>query len=330
MQRFCDSKSCLRLGRAFYSAQTMSNNLGFTLTADSMIHFADATWPCLVMTFLAYAGNTCYPIFLRVIIWLTHKAIPKKSSLQEPLRFLLDHPRRCYTLLFPGRVTWILFGTLLILNFLDALFIIVLDLHNPAVTSLSPGSRAVTALFQAASSRHTGIAVFNLANVNPAVQFSLLVTMYIAAFPIAISIRTSNTYEKRSISKYLSNIIPEDSQSSRHYLINHLQNQLSFDLWYLILGIFCITIAEASQVADVKQPAFTVFAIFFEVASAYANVGLSLGTANSLTSLSGDFNTFSKLVICAMMIRGRHRGLPYTMDRAIVLPSDELEVEDKD
>lgn len=26
-----------------------------------------------------------------------------------------------------------------------------------------------------------------------------------------------------------------------------------------------------------------------------------------------------------MMIRGRHRGLPYKLDRAIVLPSDRLE-----
>lgn len=41
-------------------------------------------------------------------------------------------------------------------------------------------------------------------------------------------------------------------------------------------------------------------------------------------SLSGKFNTFSKLVICAMMIRGRHRGLPYKLDRAILLPSEQL------
>lgn len=42
-----------------------------------------------------------------------------------------------------------------------------------------------------------------------------------------------------------------------------------------------------------------------------------------MTSLSGQFTTFSKVVICAMMIRGRHRGLPYAMDRAVILPGDE-------
>jgi Trk-type K+ transport system membrane component len=42
------------------------------------------------------------------------------------------------------------------------------------------------------------------------------------------------------------------------------------------------------------------------------------------TSLSGEFTVFSKLVICAMMIRGRHRGLPYQLDRAILLPDERL------
>jgi hypothetical protein len=43
-----------------------------------------------------------------------------------------------------------------------------------------------------------------------------------------------------------------------------------------------------------------------------------------MTSLCGHFTVFSKLVICVTMIRGRHRGLPYALDRAITLPSDRL------
>lgn len=55
------------------------------------------------------------------------------------------------------------------------------------------------------------------------------------------------------------------------------------------------------------------------------NVGLSLGHPAVMTSLCGQFTTFSKLVICAMMIRGRHRALPYSIDRAIMLPHEEGE-----
>jgi Trk-type K+ transport system membrane component len=68
-----------------------------------------------------------------------------------------------------------------------------------------------------------------------------------------------------------------------------------------------------------------VWSVFFEVVSAYGNVGLSLGHPMNLTSLCGHFNVFSKLIICAMMIRGRHRGLPYALDRAITLPNERSE-----
>ncbi|KAJ5478831.1 hypothetical protein N7530_004340 [Penicillium desertorum] len=313
----------------FYSAQTMVDNLGFTLTPDSMISFQDATFPMILMSFLAFAGHTCYPCLLRLIIWIFYKLCPEKSSLKDPLRFLLDHPRRCYTLLFPSGPTWILFGILLVMNSVDVILIIVLDLNNPAVNNLAPGPRVLAAIFQAASARHTGTATFNLADVSPAVQISLVVMMYIAIFPIAISIRASNVYEERTLGVYGTEG-HIDEHDGRSYIINHIQNQLTFDLWYIFLGCFCICVAEAGKIADTSIPAFSVFSVLFEVVSAYANVGLSLGYPTVSTSLSGEFTVFSKLVVCAVMIRGRHRGLPYKLDRAIVLPSDRLEEDHRD
>lgn len=325
---------------AFYSAQTMVDNLGLTLTPDSMITFRDATWPMLVMSFLAFAGNTFYPVFLRLLIWTIYKVAPVTSSLKESLQFLLDHPRRCYTLLFPSTATWILASILFALNFIDTLLIVVLDLDNPEVNVLPVGARILAALFQSASSRHTGTSTFNLAAVNPAVQFSLLVMMYISIYPIAISIRMSESYEEKSVGIYGADENLDEQKGSKTYLISHLRNQLSFDLWYIFLGVFCICIAESDRIMSredwvslvslmsskrdmlTHQQAFSVFAIFFEVVSAYGNVGLSLGHPSNLTSLSGHFSTFGKLVICAMMLRGRHRGLPYALDRAINLPHD--------
>jgi Cation transport protein len=38
--------------------------------------------------------------------------------------------------------------------------------------------------------------------------------------------------------------------------------------------------------------------------------------------MSGAFSVLSKLVVIAVMIRGRHRGLPVAIDRAIVLPQE--------
>ncbi|KAJ4127711.1 hypothetical protein NW768_007983 [Fusarium equiseti] len=269
----------------FYSAQTMVDNLGFTLTPDSMISFRDAKWPMILMSFLAFAGNTLYPVFLRLTIWTMSKVTPKNSTTQESLTFLLNHPRRCYTLLFPSGPTWILFGIIFALNFIDILLIIILDLNNPEVSSMPLSARIPAAIFQAASARHTGAATFNLANVNPAVQLSLLVMMYIAVFPIAISIRASNAYEEKSLGLW-EHDQSLNEQNSKSYLMTHMKNQLGFDL--------C------------------------------GNVGLSLGYPTVATSLCGMFGVFGKVVICFMMIRGRHRGLPYALDRAIMLPTGQV------
>ncbi|KAL2758874.1 hypothetical protein ACRALDRAFT_2052263, partial [Sodiomyces alcalophilus JCM 7366] len=307
---------------AIYSAQTMFNNLGLTLTPDSMMTFRDATWPMIVMTLLAFAGNTCYPVFLRLIIWISSKFVPRESVTGETLRFLLDHPRRCYTLLFPSRPTWVLFGIVVLLNFIDVTLIITLDLDNPAVNTLPMGPRILAALFQAASARHTGTSSYSLADMNPAVQFSLLAMMYVAVFPIAISVRASNTYEEQSLGIYIDDEVPVDESNGRKYVLMHIRNQLSFDMWYIFLGTFIICAVESTRIMDGTDPGFAVFPIFFEVMSAYGNVGLSLGHPAVSTSLSGQFRLASKLVICALMIRGRHRWLPYALDRAIMLPNE--------
>lgn len=204
------------------------------------------------MSFLAYAGNTLYPCFLRLVIWIMFKLVPGDSSLREPLNFLLKYPRRCYVLLFRSRPTWALAGIIFILNFVDTLLILLLDLDNPAVNSVPAGPRVIAAIFQAASARHTGTASFNLADVNPAVQFSLLVMMYIAVYPIAITVRASNTYEEKSLGIYSSE--PETDENGKGYILTHMRNQLSFDLWYIFLGIFCICVAESKRIMNPAEP----------------------------------------------------------------------------
>lgn len=82
----------------------------------------------------------------------------------------------------------------------------------------------------------------------------------------------------------------------------------------------------------------------FELVSAYGTVGLSLGIptvsllhtwtlgypdsfSQANYSLSGAFRSLSKLIICLVMLRGRHRGLPVAIDRAVMLP--ELRLDDQ-
>lgn len=105
------------------------NDLGFTLTPDSMISFQRATFILLLGGFLIVIGNTGFPCMLRFVIWVCSSLVPYGSALYEEFRFLLDHPRRCFTLLFPRQATWWLFGILVILNGVDLIFFIILDVR---------------------------------------------------------------------------------------------------------------------------------------------------------------------------------------------------------
>ncbi|KAI4723602.1 potassium transport protein TRK1/TRK2 [Aureobasidium sp. EXF-10727] len=305
-----------------FTPASMFNDLGFTLTPDSMISFQTSVMPLLFGSFLIIIGNTGFPCMLRFVIWLVSKLVPHGSGIWEELRFLLDHPRRCFTLLFPSKANWWLFAVLVGLNAVDLIFFIILDLNDTTVTSLSPGYRVLSGWFQAASTRTAGFACVNLADLHPAIQVSYLVMMYISVFPVAISVRRTNVYEEKSLGIFAGE--EEEDEENRSYVAQHLRRQLSFDLWYIFLGFFIITIVEGHRLEDTNAYAFTMFAVLFEIVSAYGTVGLSLGYPTINASFSAEFATLSKLIIIAMMIRGRHRGLPYALDRAILLPSENL------
>ncbi|KAI1330436.1 cation transport protein-domain-containing protein [Xylariaceae sp. FL0255] len=304
-----------------WTANSAFMDLGFTLTPDSMNSFNTAIFPLLVMSILILLGNTGFPVALRFMIWVISLFVPRGSGLWEELRFLLDHPRRCFTLLFPSNATWWLFFTLVILNTIDLILFVILDLGSGFVAELPLNIRFLDGWFQASSTRTAGFSCVNLALIHPAVQCSYLIMMYISVFPVAISIRRTNVYEEKSLGVYEAQQDVDDDQPNISYVGTHLRRQLSFDLWYVFLGFFIISITEGGRIISGD---FNQFAVLFEIVSAYGTVGLSLGYPNVDTSLCGQFSVLGKLVIIAMMVRGRHRGLPYGLDRAVLLPSENL------
>lgn len=308
-----------------FTAGSSFNDVGFTLTPDSMTSFQDAIFPMLFLTFLIIIGNTGFPCMLRLIIWVTSKVVPAESALWEELRFLLDHPRRCFTLLFPRNATWWLFAILVALNGIDLIFFIILDINDETVTKLPPGVRVLDGLFQAACTRTAGFSVVSLSDLHPAVQVSYMIMMYISVFPIAISMRRTNVYEEKSLGIYPTDVDEDDeNQPAPTYIGAHLRKQLSFDLWYVFLGVFIIAIVEGGRLQQNKDYSFSLWSVLFEVVSAYGTVGLSMGYPDINASFVGEFQVISKLIIIAMQVRGRHRGLPYSLDRAILLPSEAL------
>lgn len=203
---------------------------------------------------------------------------------------------------------------------------------NEVVEDLPVNIRVLAGWFQAVSTRTAGFAVVNLANLHPAIQVSYMLMMYISVLPIAISVRRTNVYEEKSLGIWGSAEQEGEDEAEPSYVGAHLRRQLSFDLWYIFLGFFIISISEGSRLQSNtgNDQAFTMFAVLFEVVSAYGTVGLSLGYPTINASFSAEFGVIAKLVIIAMQIRGRHRGLPYELDRAILLPSESLHAKEND
>ncbi|KAI0250399.1 cation transport protein-domain-containing protein [Lactifluus subvellereus] len=309
-------------------------NTGFSLVDQNLVPFQTAYPLLMFMVWLALAGNTGFPIFLRFCIWVHYKLTPKRSKWRGTLHFLLDHPRRCFIYLFPSRQTWFLLTVLVILNFTDWFLFLVLNIGIPAFDAVPVGRRFILGLVQAVAVRFAGFQSIALSILAPALQVLYFVMMYVAPYPVAMSVRSTNVYEERSLGIFeeddpdIENEADYATTDSRvaiwgRYLGRHVRRQLSFDMWWLALALFLICIAERGQLRDPENASwFTIFAVFFEIVSAYGTVGLSLGIPSRNYSLSGAMSKLSKLIICIVMLRGRHRGLPVALDRAIVFPTD--------
>ncbi len=131
------------------------------------------------------AGNTAFPICLRFAVWTMWKVLPDNNYWMDDrntLRFLLDHPRRCYTNMFPAQHTWWLGLALITLNSVDWMAFGVLNVRhymcrigkhrcqvlnsivqigNTQITSLSTGIEVVDGLFQALAVRSGKSTILN-------------------------------------------------------------------------------------------------------------------------------------------------------------------------
>jgi Trk-type K+ transport system membrane component len=121
----------------------------------------------------------------------------------------------------------------------------------------------------------------------------------------------------------------EDENSRISFIGQQIRGQLAHDLWWLVAAVLIImTIETAHFLGD--PVTFSVFNVLFESVSAYACVGLSMGFPHVSFSFSGAWHPASRIILCLVMLRGRHRGLPVAVDRAVRLPGEKLYKEEEE
>ncbi|KAK3689915.1 cation transport protein-domain-containing protein [Podospora appendiculata] len=366
-----------------FNGASAFNNSGMSLLDANMIPFQNSKFVLITMGLMILAGNTAYPIFLRLIIWSLLKLLTlttsedNSRSLKDTFRFILHYPRRVYTNLFPSRPTWWLLFMLILLNSIDWVAFELLNLGNPAVESIPTGSRVLDGLFQAIAVRSGGFYVIAIPSLYIGLQVLYVIMMYISVYPVVITMRHSNVYEERSLGIYAEDSATESDpemnspsasmpslgrrrthsgaaasigrafhrtftwqgvgarppapsqrpESRISFISQQIHGQLAHDIWWLVLAILIIVTIETSNfLAD--PITFSVFNVIFEVVSGYGSVGISVGLPNAAYSFSGAWHTASKLVLCLVFLRGRHRGLPVALDRAVRLPGEELHQEE--
>lgn len=128
------------------------------------------------------------------------------------------------------------------------------------------------------------------------------------------------------------------------FVMTQIQRQLTSEICWVIVCIFAICVIEAEQILSVSP--ITISTVIYECVSAFGNVGGSTGYPGTPASQAQQYHTLSKLVLILLMYRGRHRGrllfyvvmvikltyyflyligLPAAIDRAVLLPSEQLE-----
>ncbi|KAG9217695.1 hypothetical protein CCMSSC00406_0003616 [Pleurotus cornucopiae] len=330
---------------------------GLSLVDMGMVPFQSAYLMIFALMFVILAGNHALPI-----LWIGYKITPITSETHKAMEFLIDHPRRCFIYLYVLRFLLAWYrppdlihnaplsdslvtkrGSFSSVSWLSGLFtptsavewaaFEVLNIGLPAFETISQGPRVLAGLFQGLAARASGFSIVPVANMAPAIQFLYAVMMYIAVYPVAMSIHATNVYEERSLGVFEAPPPDEDEEPgdlenlpSRErvgkYLDWHLRRQISNDIWWLVWAILAIAVIERRNLMDEDKKWFDLFRVLFELVSAFGGIGLTLGVPYDNFSFCGAMRPLSKLVIIVIMVRGRHRGLPLAVDRAVLLPTE--------
>ncbi|CAG8904768.1 unnamed protein product [Penicillium egyptiacum] len=113
------------------------------------------------------------------------------------------------------------------------------------------------------------------------------------------------------------------------FVYQQLRSQFCRDIWWLSLAILLITITESDHF-EADPLAFSTFRIIFEAVSAYSYVGVSVGYPGQSYSFCGAWHTFSKLLLIAVALRGRHRGLSAVFANADLSPEPRGVIREED
>ena len=257
------------------------NNAGFSLFKDSLIDYSDSIMVNLVITGLIIFGGIGYQVIIEIYLWLEHLREKKKTRFYFSLNFKVVI-----------RVTFLL----LVLGTIAFLFI---ESQNPnTIAGFSVKDKLMAAWFQSVTTRTAG---FNTIDNGKLEINSLLITMilmFIGASPSG----TGGGIKTTTLS-ILANCTRSVLRGKESVIVfkRTIPPPLVLKAIAVVFGSVITVIIATSLITFIEfrlTSSVAAVGILFEVISAFATVGLSMGITASLSALS-------QLVIIAIMYIGR-------------------------
>ncbi|KAJ5107485.1 hypothetical protein N7456_004160 [Penicillium angulare] len=319
---------------AFLATSAFVNN-GMSLIDTDMAAFQRDFAPLLICSVLILAGNTLFPCLLRLFIWSGKHLLPQKPKWQiwrQTLDFALENSQKVVcSSLYPTWHTWFLLGTILVLNSIMWGAFELASIQDEEIRSLPGVNRALDGLFQSLSVRGGGFSVVAFSKLPQG-----LLILYVSA-AIGRSTKFSEKHQKDISSIEKGDLISNTSTKNQYhprlaqgwFLYQQLRSQFSHDIWWLSLTILFISIAESDHY-KAEPVSFSTFNIIFEVVSAYSCVGASIGYPGKNYAFCGEWHTFSKILLLAVSLKGRLRGVSIAMNRTNLLHRSPTRIPEED
>jgi trk system potassium uptake protein TrkH len=251
------------------------NNAGFSLFSDSLVRYRGDPVVNLVVTVLIVAGGLGFVV------------------LRE-----LRHFRRGTRLTAHTRLVLTLSGGLLATG---AVLIFAIERGNPRTLGpLVPWEALMAAVFQSASARTAGFNTIDIGAMAPASLFIVMILMFIGASPGG----TGGGVKTTTFAITLAALWAMLRGGAEPALFRRRLPAIVVARAFLISLVAFLAVNGIALLLLLTEGR-DLLATLFETTSAFATVGLSTGSQDSVLSLAGHFTPAGKLLVAAMMFMGR-------------------------
>ncbi|XP_062227729.1 cation transporter HKT2;2-like [Phragmites australis] len=286
----------------FSASVTVSSfaNGGLVPTNENVAIFSKNAGLLLLLTGQVLAGNTLFPLFLRLLVWFLGRVTKLKG-----LEFMIRNPTELqFPHLLPKLPTAFLSSTVVGLAAAAAALFCAVDWSSSVFDGLSSYQKIVNALFMAVNARHAGDNSIDCSLISPVVLVLFIVMMYLPS---------STTFAPPG----------EDDKTCRDEKVEPKRGFLARNLAFPQLGcniIFVMVVCITERRGLRNDPLnFSTLNMIFEVISAYGNAGLSTGYSCSRLqqlhpesichdkpySFSGWWSDEGKSMLVLVMLYGR-------------------------